>query len=273
MRILVAIHDLSIIENVLQFAAQIALKVDEPLAILAAIESTADHPPDRVDAILTEACQRAAIPAAQTQIQMGEPIKNILDEARRGNYDLVIVGDLTNHRPARLFGVSHAIRIAERATCPVIVVKGKAGPTQRILLCDSGSEGSPLLRRFTAQLADLLPGEEQVTVLHVMSQISAGPGVRGKQLRVSADELIEEHTPEGELLKQDIRSLEQSRLHPIPKVRHGLVVDEILDEARSGDYDLVVIGAYIGEGWGRFLLEDLAHKILVQIDRPVLLVR
>jgi nucleotide-binding universal stress UspA family protein len=56
-------------------------------------------------------------------------------------------------------------------------------------------------------------------------------------------------------------------------VRHGLVVDEIQAEARSGDYDLVVIGAHRGEGWRRILLDDLAHQIIVEMDRPVLVVR
>jgi nucleotide-binding universal stress UspA family protein len=56
-------------------------------------------------------------------------------------------------------------------------------------------------------------------------------------------------------------------------VRHGLVVDEILAEAQSGDYDLVAIGAYRGEFWQRILLDDQAHRILVQLDRPVLVVR
>ena len=50
-------------------------------------------------------------------------------------------------------------------------------------------------------------------------------------------------------------------------------LDEILAEARDGDYDLVVIGAHRGEAWRRILLDDLAHQIIVQLDRPVLVVR
>ena len=38
-------------------------------------------------------------------------------------------------------------------------------------------------------------------------------------------------------------------------------------------YDLVVIGAHREQGWQRFLLDDLAQKILAHIDRPVLVVR
>ena len=140
-------------------------------------------------------------------------------------------------------------------------------------MCDSGNNGSKLLGRFTAQLADILPGEEDVTILHVMSQISAGPAVQGRQLHASAEKLIEEHSPEGEFLQQETQILERSKVHLVPKVRHGLVVDEILGEAQGENYDLVVIGAFISEGWGRFLLDDLAHKILVRMDRPVLVVR
>jgi nucleotide-binding universal stress UspA family protein len=75
------------------------------------------------------------------------------------------------------------------------------------------------------------------------------------------------------MLAQDLRLLSRHGIHPTAKVRHGLVVDEIISEARTGDYDLVVIGAHREQGWQRFLLDDLAHKILAQMDRPVLVVR
>jgi nucleotide-binding universal stress UspA family protein len=130
-----------------------------------------------------------------------------------------------------------------------------------------------LLARLTTHLAELLDGEEEITVLHVMSQMSAGPGVRGAQLRARAEELIEARTPEGELLVRDLQALERPGVHPHAEVRHGLVVDEILAEAQSGDYDLVVIGAHRGEGWQRLLLDDLAQRIVAQLDRPVLVVR
>jgi len=106
-----------------------------------------------------------------------------------------------------------------------------------------------------------------------MSQIGAGPGVSGTQLRAAAETLMAEQTPEGKLLERDIHILEEVGVHPHPKVRHGLVVDEILAEAKEGDYSLVVIGASPGQGWRRILLDDLAHQIIVKMDRPILVVR
>jgi nucleotide-binding universal stress UspA family protein len=103
--------------------------------------------------------------------------------------------------------------------------------------------------------------------------MSAGPGVRGQQLRAGVAELITEHTPEGKLLEADMEILEQPGITPRRIVRRGLVVDEILAEAKAGDYDLVVIGAHRDEGWQRFLLDDLARKIVVRPDRPVLVLR
>jgi len=103
-------------------------------------------------------------------------------------------------------------------------------------LCDSGAEFPSALGRFTAQLANQLEAEEEVTVLHVMSQMSAGPSVHGQQLRAGVGELITEHTPEGRLLEADMEILKQPGIVPRPKVRRGLVVDEILAEARAGDY-------------------------------------
>jgi len=58
-----------------------------------------------------------------------------------------------------------------------------------------------------------------------------------------------------------------------PIVRHGWVVDEILAEAITGDYGLVVIGAHNETGWRRLLLDDIARQIITRIDRPIAVVR
>jgi nucleotide-binding universal stress UspA family protein len=273
LKILIAINRSKQSETTLRFAAQIALRTGEPPTVLTVIDRRADRLSTQADDMLGKAQKILAVPNVKTRVRTGHPTQEIIREAREGNHDLLIVGEMRANHLARLLLGSPEVGVAEGAPCPVIIVKGITRPIHRILLCDSGAGRSSVLSRFTAQLAELLEGKEEVTVLHVMSQISAGPGVPGQQLRASVDELIEEHTPEGELFGRDIQALEQPGIHPIPKVRHGLVVDEILTEARKGDYDLVVIGVHKGKKWQYFLLEDLARKILMQSDRPVLVVK
>lgn len=274
MRILMATGGSPHSEAPLHFGAQIAACVSTSLTIVTVIRRETDRP--RADRILERASRLLGpkAPHVQSRVRIGHPAEEIIREAEEGDYSLVIVGE--RQRPdlvSRFLLGSTAERVVEHSPCPVIIAKGKTGPIHRILLCDSGAESPSLLDRFTAQLVDLIGNQEEITVLHVMSQISAGPGVRGAQLRAGAEELIENHTPEGELLERDIQILERLGTHPQPKVRHGLVVNEILEEARAGNYDLVVIGAHRGEGWRRILLDDLARQIIAQMDRPVLVVR
>jgi nucleotide-binding universal stress UspA family protein len=218
---------------------------------------------------------RAILDVAEltTRQRTGDALREIMAELKLAQYDLLVIGE-SNTTQSKAIHLRERIahKLAEHSPCPVLVVRQPARRAKRILMCDSGAENS-VLRRFTLQVAEMLDGEEDITVLHVMSQIIAGPGVPDHQLHADVQELIAEDAPEGRLLAQDLLQLDRQGIHPTAKVRHGLVVDEILSEARSGDYDLVVIGAHRGEGWQRFLLDDLAHKILAQMDRPVLVVR
>ncbi len=274
MRILMATDGSANADEALNFGAQIARRTGENPTILAVTKIEADR--SQVDVTLAYALRLLSMEDTnvQTKVRIGHPAEEIIREAEEGAYDLVIVGEGEHHALVTRFNLgSTALRVAENSPCPVIIVKGKARSIDRILLCDSGAGRSSLLSRFTLQLAEMLEGEEEITVLHVMSQMSAGPGVRGQQLRANAEELIEARTPEGEVLKQNTQVLEEPGIHPNPKVRHGLVLDEILDEARKGEYDLVIIGAHQGEGWQRLLLEDQARKIMNQLDRPVLVIK
>lgn len=261
-------------EHALVFSAQIAKRVAELPTILTVIPDSRNRLPSQANEILARAIELVGVPDARTQVRFGDSYENILQEVKEGDFDLVIIGDKgPQNLNFRFLRKSTAIKVAECAPCSVIVVRGEGTRIHRILLCDSGAGMSSLLSRLVVQLSDLLEGEEDVTVLHVMSQISASPGVAGGHLRADAHELIEDRAPEGELLVHDIEMLDKSGLHPTPKVRHGLVVDEILAEARSGDYDLVVVGAHSVGGHQSFLLDNIAHQIIQRVNRPILIVR
>ena len=271
MRILIFTNGSLANDPALLLGCRVLRRIDEPPTLLMLVDPTLDRHPPLTETALTEACKVLGTLKAQTRVRIGYYPDELLAEVKEGNYDLVILSEVKKNW---LLKSSKTIKITEQVSCPVLVAKGKVGtPIRRILLCDSGASQESVLSRFTAKLAALLEGEEEITLLHVMSQISAGPGVRGAQLRAEAESLIRERTPEGDLLKRDLKTLQEFGLRSVPKIRHGLVVDEILAEAQSGDYDLVVIGAHRRQGWQGYLLDDLAHKIMLQLDRPVLIVK
>jgi nucleotide-binding universal stress UspA family protein len=273
MRILIALTSTRNNYETLHFSAQLAQRTEIPPTILMVVARETDRFLSPAEKSLKDAREQMDIPELITKIRTGDPIKEIILEVEEGKHDLVIIGEKYTSYWVRWFHRFPAVCVAEQVPCSAIISKGKAKPIRRILLCDSGAGSSSVLSRYTAQLAKILPNEEHVTVLHVMSQISAGPGVSGKYLRASTEELIEENTLEGQILERDVQTLEHLGIHPIPKVRHGLVVNEILTEAQNGDYDLVVVGQHLPSGPQSFLLDNIAHQILKRIDRPILVVR
>jgi nucleotide-binding universal stress UspA family protein len=58
------------------------------------------------------------------------------------------------------------------------------------------------------------------------------------------------------------------------RVRHGIVIDQVLAEARDGQHDLIVTGSSQARGpWRHFIMGDLTRMILNHAECPVLVAR
>ena len=256
----------------LQQCLSIATDCEVEATILSVIEHEDEAP--GAEAILAEAFAflNLAINPLKTKIRLGNPDQEIVAEGESGSYDLIILGEKPAHGLfTRLMGPT-VQRVIAQTGRPILLAKQQAHALSRILICDGGAQTPSLPDRLADQLPELLEGAQDVTILHVMSQISAAPGISGQHLRAGAKELITAQTPEGEWLARDLETLEKVKVTATPKVRHGLVIEEILAEASDGRYDLIAIGAHPQEGWQRFLLEDVAAQIILKAERPVLVI-
>jgi nucleotide-binding universal stress UspA family protein len=241
--------------------------------VLGAMENPVDENSGTNEAFkgLSRFSERESCPAISKNL-MGPWKDAILNELISGVYGAVVLSSwMTTHSP-RLFSRSIANEVILESPVPIAIAKGSPSKIGKILICDSGDTNNPLMDRFSQQMSELLDSAPEITILHVMSQITAYPGIRGKQLRADAEELMEGHTPEGEILEHDLDILERTKTRPRPKIRHGLVVDEIIQEAADANDDLIVIGAHRGEGWQHFLLYDIAREIIMAVDKPVLVI-
>jgi len=273
MRILIATDGLPHSERVVHLSAKLAEAAGAKLTILAVVKRESDLA--NAEKILDMAT--ASLPARtfefQTRTRVGNIAEETVQEALEGMYNLVVIGMGFGGNLLQRLLLPTGEWVLEHGPSSVIVVKGQAVLPKRILICDSGVDSSTLLDQFKQLFSDLLLEDTHLTVLHVMSQISAGPGVNGWQLRADADELIEAKTPEGEILDQDTQVLDELQQDIEAKVRHGLVVDEIIAEARDGEYDLIVIGEHQNGFWERLVLDNLAHQIVTAADRPVMIIK
>lgn len=274
MRILVATGGAPHSKMAVRFAGMLARDLHARVTIITVIKT--EHDQVNAERLLTEASARMHeyVPTSEVRIRVGHPAHEIISEAEEREYDLIVLGERQHHTLATRFLVgATAERVIEHAPCPVVVAKGKISPIRKVLVCSGVRTDDSLVDRAVVQLEPALALAGELTLLHVMSQVSADPEKSGHALRASAEELIAEETREGKILTRGEAQLRDAGIQPALKVRHGLVVEEILEEARTGDYDLIVIGAHQGSGWRRILLDDLTHQVLVGADRPILIIR
>lgn len=229
----------------------------------------------RIQSALEEARRLlAGVPGPRFKTRKGHAAEEILEEAASGDYDLVVVAARGRRGITRFLLGSTAERIARHAPVPVLIVKGAHDTMGRVLVCTAGKEPGLAAVECGGRIAHLLGAE--VTVLHVMSQIAGRPVLPPdalEDLEAPAQVLMEHHTPEGICLEQAMELLRGLEVPARPLVRHGQVVEEILDEAREGAYDLLVIGAHATTGLMGLLLDDVAHQIISHADRPILVAR
>jgi len=207
----------------------------------------------------------------ETNMRRGHAAEQILDEAAEWRADLIVIGQLGRRGLTRFIMGGTATRIVQYARCSVLLVKGQRSALHRILVCTAG--GEPGLR--DVEVAGRLAAQTQatVTVLHVMSQVALTEKNYRPELEAPADDLITRHTHEGVHLETALNTLKSLGVSCVAKVRHGLVVDEIVAEARDGNYDLLVIGAHLARGLSRWLLDDVTAHVLEETQVPVLVVR
>lgn len=269
MRILVATGGTDHSDKAIRLAATIQHMSEGELCII----SVAAHETERIqaEAILRRAKTLVPTNRVKTCCRIGKAADEIIDEAKSNHIDLIVVGEKTQNGLARCSLTPTVDRIISKLPCPVLITRGQTRSVRRLLVCESGRDPS-ILSRLTNKLTPILIRVDKITVLHVMSQIAAAPGISDWELEADAQELIEKHTPEGDMLKKDLSSLKHFNIRLEAKIRHGLVVQEILNESKGEDYDLIVIGAHEGKGWERYLLDDLAHDLICHADRPLLVI-
>jgi nucleotide-binding universal stress UspA family protein len=201
----------------------------------------------------------------------GRMAEEVVRQAQATPYDMVIIGSRGRRGVMRLLLGSVALRVSEYAPASVLVVKGRPRDLKRFLICSSAGPVSEHTVQFAGRLARALGAS--TTLLHVMSQLPLAEGAALDDLEASAEELIQRGSREGVHLGQMLDALAVEGKAARAVVRHGLVLDEIMAEAREGRYDLLVTGAHVTPGLDARLVDDLSAGILLAADRPVLVVR
>jgi nucleotide-binding universal stress UspA family protein len=201
---------------------------------------------------IKDACEEHGLKGIDIEIMHGNPARGILREARKGDYDLIVVGSHGKSRFLEFLIGGVAFQIIHYAKRPVLVVK-RLKEMRTILACTDGSGYAQDAMKFTAEIAK--PAESMVTVLYVARE-GCGKLPESKDIVAKSREILEKAGIKAETT-----------------IREGPTAEEILREAREKDYDLIVMGHKGKSSIREFLLGDVVSKVTHHSLRPTLVYR
>lgn len=201
----------------------------------------------------------------------GDPADQILARAEMG-YDLVAMGSGGRGIFKKEMLGFVANKVVKESPVSVLVVKGEKEACKKVLVCTKGGEKSREVFRFTGEL--LGGGEFDITTLYVSESF---PRLKGYMETVEEDiqRVVEDFRPgQEEYIDRGIELLRRHGLDSERTLREGAFDEQVLEEAKEGDYDLVVLGSHALEDWvDRLWKGKETVPIVRDLEESFLLVR
>ena len=177
-------------------------------------------------------------------------MREIVDQTSKTNYDLVIIGARWTGATGYYWRSEKTYEVIKAIQPPVLVAIGECKHLKRFLVCTGGKEFIEQAVQFTGKIAAAIGAS--VTLLHVMAEPPA-IYINLVQLEENVDQLLESNSELGTNLRREKAELERLSVPAEVRLRHGIAIDQIFEEVRAGDYDLIVTGTSQPRGllWGK----------------------
>jgi len=271
MKIVICSDGMPASDNAVRIGALLAGPCRAATTLLGITEKVGDEKPLR-DALEKEAeTLRAAGASPEIVVRAGEPIRQIVDQTTNEKYDFVIIGAQRKGSGGLYWRSEKTYEVIKAIAPPVLVAMGEVAQLKRFLVCTGGKQFIEDAVRLTGQLAACVGAS--VTLLHVMAE---PPAIYADLVRLEedVDALLQSGSELGLNLRAQKESLEKLGVSATVRVRHGFVLDQVFEELRDGEHDLVVTGSSRARGpWRHYIMGDLTRSILNRADCPVLVAR
>ncbi|HQU29022.1 MAG TPA: universal stress protein [Nitrospirales bacterium] len=200
--------------------------------------------------------------------QIGHPVDVILDTARSAQAHLILLGarGLGPVKELILGSISH--RIVLHAPCPTMVVKAPIQHIKKILLPIEGEEDA----NTAIQFLGLRPFRQSVDiqVFSVWPQPQLPWPTTIGQTNVLEIQALEEAQTKLDHIAERLHKMNYSCQSQVGLGNPALA---ILEQAKSYQPDLIIMGTHSRGGLSRFLMGSVSHSLHHQTPCPVLLVR
>jgi nucleotide-binding universal stress UspA family protein len=271
MRILICSNGTPSADPAIQLGGLLAGSLKAETTLLGIAESAQDDQPLRAALHKQAQLLLACGISPEIAVQFGEPVHQILDQTSKRKYDLVAIGARWTGAVGEYWRSKRTYEVVKTIQPPVVVAIGERTRLKRFLVCTGGKEFIEPAVQFTGRLAVAVGAS--VTLLHVMAE---PPAMYADLvlLEEDVDQLLESKSELGINLRRQKRELDRLGVSAEVHLRHGIVIDQVFEEVRAGNYDLIVTGTSQARGLLRhYIMGDLTRSILNRAEVPVLVAR
>jgi nucleotide-binding universal stress UspA family protein len=271
MKILICSDGTSSAETATHLAGLLAAPLNAETTLLGIAETSGAEQPLR-DALNSQAqslLQRGVSP--EVVVQPGEPVWQIVQQTSNKKYDLVVIGARWTGAVGDYWRSKKTYEVIKAIQPPVLVAIGEGKQLTRFVVCTGGKEFIEQAVQFTGRLAAAVGAS--VTLLHVMAE---PPAMYADLVRMeeNVDQLLQSKSELGTNLRRQKRELDRLGVSAEVRLRHGIVIDQVFEEVRDGNYGLIVTGTSQARGLLRhYIMGDLTRSILNRANIPVLVAR
>lgn len=271
MKILICSDGTSSAETAIHLGGSLVESLKAQTAVLGIAETSQDERPlrDTLEKQAQSLRERGISP--DLIVQTGDPVRQIVDRTSKTSYDLVVIGARWTGATGHYWRSEKTYEVIKAIQPPVLVAIGECKYLKRFLVCTGGKEFIEQAVQFTGKLAAAV--HASVTLLHVMAE---PPAMYADLVRLeeNVDQLLESKSELGTNLRRQRRELKRLGVPAEVRLRHGIVIDQVFEEVRAGDYDMIVTGTSQARGLLRhYIMGDLTRSILNQATCPVLVAR
>lgn len=201
----------------------------------------------------------------------GDWLRALRVVTRADQYDLAIVGKTSGGGVTDLVFGSVARSLLAEVRADLLIVRQARMKIARVLMAVGAGPAQKQVLRWGGLAARAFGA--QPVLFHVTER---APSMFDGLAAVDEDlaQFMRSNTVEARAFQIAAQSLRILDLEPELKLAHGSVVDEMMIEARTGKYDLIVLGSsYSAARSARWLMERVTERVVKLAPCPVLVVR
>jgi nucleotide-binding universal stress UspA family protein len=271
MKVLICSDGSSQAENAIRFGGLIASACNSEATLLGITEKGSEE-----EAVFESLKRGAQILKemrlnAELIIKGGDPIEEIIKRTEESKYDLIVIGAVRKGTRGAFLMSAKAYKIIKAVAPPVLVVIGNRPALKKVLICSGGEKYIDKAVDFAGGIAKAAGAA--VTLFHVMAE---PPQSYADLINMEEDVniLLHSDTDLGHNLRREKESLDRMGVDTEVRLRHGLVLSEVIKEINRVDYDLVVTGSSPAGGTLRtYIMGNMTREIVNKAACPVLVVR